>query len=191
MIDTPTSRNLADFKQRYLGVFGWFCNNTNKKLVYISGVNSKQVTFTDAEGAQYFAHIDAGVEFEFAPVMRGWYNTPQGVFYMCRVPARQWKRGVCLDNTFISHASNPEYGYVGEVWGKAAFNILDSQDNYISKDTQEVAYSKHFANIRGQLFLYTKPIGTVANNKVKLATPLFKQEFLDMCRRKELELEVL
>ena len=190
MIDTPTSNNLADFKQRYSGVFGWLCVDGQRSLVYISNVNSKYVTFTDSEGGQYFANIDAGVEFDFAPVMRGWYNTPIGVFYMSRVPARQWKRGVCADNTFIAPAQHPDYHRSGVDWNKAAFSILSVVQPFPSADDKCLAYSKHFANINGRLYLYTQRIGEVFNNKVKLASPLFRQEFLDMCRRNQLTLEV-
>jgi hypothetical protein len=190
MIDTPTSNNIADFKQRYSGVFGWLLSEGVKKLVYISGVNSKQVTFTDAEGGNYFANINAGVEFEFAPVMRGWYNTPEGVFYMCRIPARQWKRGVCVDNTHVGAGGSPDYQLVGDAWNKAVFSILSVSNPYKINDLQYTAYSKHFANVYGRLYLYTKPIGVVVDNHVKLASPLFRQEFMDMCRRRNLEMVI-
>lgn len=185
MIDTPTSHNISDFKQRYHGVFGWL--HPNKHPVYISSVNSRQVVFTDAEGAEFYAAVNGGAQFEFAPVVRGWYATPTNMYYMTRVPARQWKRGIAEENTHIALPSSVDYTFHGDQWKKAVFDVLGNTEY-----TGTNVMSRHFARVDKSLYLYNRVIGNFINDsKVALDNDMFRQEFSDMVRRKNLGIEVV
>lgn len=185
MLDTPTISNIADFKQRYLGVFGWL--HTNKHPVYISSVNSRQVVFTDSEGAEFYAAVGGGAQFEFAPVVRGWYATPTNTYYMTRVPARQWKRGIAEENTHIALSTAVNYSFHGDQWKAAVFDVLKHIDH-----TGPTVFSKHFAKIVDKLYIYNQAIGVFINDsKVQLTSDLFRQEFSDVVRRKNLGIDVV
>lgn len=81
MIDTPTHKNLSDFKQRYQGVMGWLNPDKpeSKCAVYVSSVTTSKVAFRDEKNNEYYANVNTGVQFEFLPTQRAWYNTKKSV----------------------------------------------------------------------------------------------------------------
>lgn len=196
MIDSPTHDNIADFKQRYQGVMGWL--NPNKPdgrcAVYVSNVNSQKVTFKDAKGNEYYANVNTGVQFEFLPTQRAWYNTKDSVFLVQRIPARQWKRGVCPDNTSIGEVRGGSlYGSPVEIeWRNAAFDVMTAVIPYkqavaefLAKGRSSVALSKHFTISGSVLFFLNLNAGMFVDNTITLRKDLdmIRQELQDLINR--------
>ena len=98
-----TREHWKDFAQRYQGVFGWF--ETEKKeqlLVRLTKVDENTLTFSDRNKIVYSARADKGNVFTFLPVEKGVYNSKNGdVLFVFRIPMKQYRRGVCPDNTGI------------------------------------------------------------------------------------------
>ncbi len=189
-----TSRNHTDWARRYTGTYGWLHKDNNKKLlVYVQNVNSQQVTFT-RDDLEYYAMVDSGVNFEFIPVNRGWYNSKSGnVYFLCRHPMRQWKRGICSDNTVVTTSESPLYGAVRVGWGVLS-DIFDGvEDPWANVDINKraVALSKTFAiSLNGTFYFYDQVVGKVTNNKIVLNNDLVHQEVIDMCRRNNYQFQV-
>lgn len=185
MIDTPTHANIADFKQRYQGVMGWLHSekaDKGKSAVVVSSVTANKVTFKDSNDNEYYANVDTGVQFEFVPTQRAFYNTADTVFLVQRIPARQWKRGICVDNTDISELINGVL--IGQPttvnWRKAAFSVMTSTlpgkealSSFFEGGRSSVALSKYFALSGNSLFFLTLLAGEF-NKKTKTIT-LFKE----------------
>ncbi len=107
MFEKFTARDAADFRQRYLGTYGFFRKGDRKTLVRLTNIetgNDKVVQFNTKDNEKCFLYPDSEddtVGFEFIPPKRGYHNTPQGTFLLSRIPARQYLRGICDKNTSI------------------------------------------------------------------------------------------
>lgn len=184
---TLTSINHRDFSQRYGGTFGWLLKDDgNKKLVKVDHVNEDFVEFTDSSGLPFRAMADKGVHFEFIPVDKGWYlGKSNTLYFMYRIPARQWKRGIHPDNTRIASAAKVDYGQ------KIDLPLLEDifvpgMDNWRKMPKPPMALNEFFAIDKdNNLWFYNKKIGKLVENVLKLNNELFYQEVLDAVRRKD------
>jgi hypothetical protein len=194
MLDTLTSANHTDFRQRYLGTYGWFHTGGRKLLVYVNEVSDREVVFSDRQGTSYNVFRDSGLEFEFIPVDRGWFNTVNGAVYLARVPARQWHRGICKSNTQI-YTPTKEGSFTATGVGirilseifENKVTVKDALDKYVV-GSNSVALSKHFAITPAAKFaFYDQLVGTVDHKEGKftltLTDNLIHQEVSDLIRR--------
>lgn len=198
MKDTLTSRNHHDFRARYQGTYGYFIDPDNGKRtpVFVSGANANKVTFIDADGRNLFANVDAGIEFEFIPVDRGFFQTIDNhVYYLERVPARQWKRGICFENTKVcllkENLKLVQPDLLQLISKVAPINCVNSWAAWST--SRPVALSKHFAiSTEQRLYFYNKCIGTVDHKEkvIKLANDMLQQELSDLFRRNNMEVSI-
>jgi hypothetical protein len=197
MLDTLTSTNHTDFRQRYLNTYGWFNTGTRKLLVYVSNVSDREVVFSDKQGVEYNVFRDSGLEFEFIPVDRGWFNTINGPLYLCRVPARQWHRGICKSNTNI-YRQDASGTFVGANVGiKLLSDIFENTltPHECLQNAAGVALSKHFAMVpKGKFMFYDQKVGEVdhsgARYAITLTNPIVKQEVSDLIRRNNYPMDI-
>lgn len=198
MKDTLTSRNHQDFRARYQGTYGYYVNpdNAQKVPVYVANCNQHKVTFQDIEGRDLFANVDTGIEFEFIPLDRGFFQTINGkVYYLQRVPARQWKRGICYDNTQVHELTNNLRSDVPNLLEVIAkLRPIDCAESwYLFNGKVPVALSKHFAiSTEGRLYFYNKSIGTVDHktDTIKLVNDMLQQELTDLFRRNNISVTI-
>lgn len=104
MFEKFTSLGSADFKQRYIGTYGFFKEGEKKTLVQIMSINRDGVHFIDRNKSTYYLKpdSDSDVGFEFIPPKSSYYNIAGGdPVLITRLPARQYSRGVCDKNTRI------------------------------------------------------------------------------------------
>lgn len=107
MFEKFTSADADNFRQRYVGTFGYFRKGTNKTLVRLEDVvtnRDKVVQFVTASGEKCFLRPDSDddtIGFEFIPPKRGYHNTTDGAYLLSRIPARQYLRGICSRNTAV------------------------------------------------------------------------------------------
>lgn len=197
MIDSPTTANLQDFKQRYSGVLGWYISQDDKSrtLVTVSNVSSERVTFKDQVGGTYYANVNGGVQFEFLPVEKGWHNTQEHCYFLSRIPARQWKRGICADNTSIRRGDvilGLSYGEV-DTWAGSIFkvfsytgSVINCVREFMEGKRNSVALSNHFALVQGRILLHNIIIGSYHSDNKKLLIlekDIMVQELTDTLRR--------
>ncbi len=181
--------NAGDFRQRHAGTFGFIQVNGKPKLVYVNSVDSDSASFSDSDGFRYSAKADGGFEFDFIPVERKWHNTPEGAILSLRYAARQWRRGICPDNTQLYEISHGRYTAVevnfhtiSKIYETAALTIKEIQDRYNSSFS--VALNHAFAvDSKNKVYLFDRVIGTrVKPNEVRLTMPIVTQELLDCFR---------
>ena len=194
MLDSLTRVNSGDFQRRYMGTYGWLVEGDKKSLVYIHKTDEEHVYFRMDGDLTYHARRDSGVQFEFIPVNRGWFNTHDntGVYYMRRYPARQWKRGICTNNTQIWMAHQNGYVPYELTWKvlESIFKIGFDPHNPTDISKRPVALSKDFAIIGDTLWFNDKSVGTVNYNEITLENTLIEQELRDLIRRRNYNLVV-
>lgn len=200
MKDSYTDSNAADFKQRYQGTFCWYLNpeGNGRLLVRIDSVNSGEVRFTDIYSRSLAAARNSGVEFEFSPVERGWHTTTDGTLFLTeRIPARQWKRGICEDNTALfSFNKGMLVGLPVRDYLFKFYCNLDTKNEH--KEARALAnrgavINRHFAISPGNVFMfYSKQEGTFNPDKkeIVLSNKMILPEVKDALRRENLNFSV-
>lgn len=195
MLDTPTSSNYRDFHARYNGTYGWLVReNKPKQLVKLLECGEDELHFKlDEGGTVYHANVDSGVMFEFQQVERGFYKVKDTVWYLARIPSRQWKRGICTANTQLLYLDNVSGNrfYGAEERGFDTFKgILTTPQNYVNDGsavaTKHNVLSKHFCvSATGHVFFYMQCIGQVKDGVITLNSigEIVKQELQDVIKR--------
>lgn len=191
MLDTFSMANAADFKARYVNCFGWFINKENKEIpVFLDKIRETTLFFSGMDGVPYHTYADAGVQFKFASIRKAIYQGLDGKLYcLQRHPARQWRRGICADNTVMYELTEK---------GRSAKHItLDSMANILNADQSK--RSKHilsdmFAIVGSSVFIYDTKIGGFdpETGTITLAAKMqvFLQDVMDACRNNGLTYKV-
>lgn len=197
MIASLTGANANDFKQRYQGVIGWLRHKElPPRAVYVHHVSSAKVTFRDEQDNEFYSNVDSGVEFEFVPTQRAWYNTTDGLYYVQRIPARMWKRGICSENTQfrVGTRNGMTPLPLGADWRQVAFSVMsrclsneDAIAAFLTRKTEMVALSKVFAVLGESLYFFDLHVGKIVKDKSLLrlnqAFSMLEQELRDTIKR--------
>jgi hypothetical protein len=181
MFEKFLSENAQDFRQRYEGTYGYFFDRSAGKRVLcrIDRIDldspTRMVYFSDHRSVEFSirADVEGDIGFEFIPPRSAFYNTQKGVFYVQRVAARQFSRGIRDSNTNI-------FKLEGD-WRRVAtrfdsllpifeqripYGINNVKDTPISKVT--AALSPSFCLNVGSLYVFTERVGRVVDSKVRL-----------------------
>jgi len=159
MLDTLKSDTFRDFSQRYRHTFGWLVNKNKDIPVYIRDVSDTVVSFQGLNGEEYFAYADKDVMFKFLPLKRRITVGSDGNLYtISRHPARQYRRGVCADNTHITQLTPT--GAISRRVDVPTINTIVSGDG-VKTGTGIVKMSDQFAIVGAIIYLYEYTIGTV------------------------------
>lgn len=162
MFEKLSAQNEETFRRRYVGTYGTFVQKDKKTLCRIVSSDRDFVVFEDKDGDTYNIRTNTteDVGFLFMPPRSGYHQYGKELFYVERVLARQYQRGLSDANTTISLCG----GY------KRTFNTMPVSFEYVEKLSNEKeipinitawAISTVFAIIDGSFFLYEKKIGKV------------------------------
>lgn len=196
MKDTLTQNNYEDFRRRYSGTYGFLeSKEIPRKFVYLTGVDHSAVYFTDNTRQNFHINADAGIFFEFIPVNRGWFKArDDNLYYLQRVPARQWQRGICPANTqmFQMTAIGPGVVSLSYTRLESVFNCKDPYEiTQAMLDRNLFVLSKQFAVCpTGALYWYLQAIGTYNKGIISLEIPEVQQELSDIIRRRNLDIRL-
>ena len=190
MRDSLKESNVADFRQRYRDCYGMYLTKNNEqKLVYISGVDEERVRFRDASGVDFFANVNANVEFEFLPLTRGLHNIQDDVVLLSRVPAQQYKRGISDGNTSILSMSRRRNMGVSFDLLEQVFSVkhdVKARYKQWKVDHTPVALSKHFCLVDDAIYFNDVVVGSIRGNPlVAKVNETILQEFNDALRRND------
>lgn len=194
MLDTLTSKNHTDFKQRYQGTFGFLLQNDKKFLVQVTSVDKDEARFVDVKKNEYYVYADGEHMFEFIPLQRGWFNTKTNLYYAARHPARQWHRGICESNTFLSQLNGMGSFTVVSITLKVLSEIfehpishIEAYKAFLDGGRAGCAISRHFALALGKFYFDNKIVGDYTKESggitITLSNDLIRQEVTDTIRR--------
>lgn len=190
-----TSGGARDFRQRYLGVWGYYPTPSGEKLlVYMSQINERETKFNDAIGIEYTAKADQGVFFQFIPIEKRLFVYDNMLVLAERRPARQYSRGVSEANTLFREITYSDTVLITAKTIVAYANPV--YDVVIDPSKTVQLLSPMFGIKHGRIFLYDRGIGSVrydANLKLQLRVdePLFYQELVDVVRERKINVEVV
>lgn len=183
MLETFQSNNSRDFRQRYQNSWGYFKTESgNRVLVIMKEISDSSAMFEDQRGAKYHAKADQGVEFEFIPVRKRLFIHEGDLYYVSRVPARMWSRGVNSENTSIVNLAAGSWG------NKLSFETIlsafasDHAPVEESLGNSSFVLSDMFGVSHGTLYVYNHAIGSWDKEKqtVSVTDPMFEQEVKDL-----------
>lgn len=191
-----TSKNAADFKQRYEDTFGFFTKpgTSDKKIVKFLQVNEDLVMFEDKRGVSYTVYPDSDIEFEFMSPVKKLFTVGDIVFLIQRRPARQYQRGISENNTQIINLvtgghSSPTFARLEAAIEKQPEPKLFEQE-YLLERRRTLQFSNIFAAVDGLFYLYGTCIGKVTGKTISLNDNIYIQEVKDMIRDTGVNFEV-
>lgn len=196
--------SLEDFRKRYKGTFLFLDIKNKRHLVRYETDNEEDFSFFSNDYGDILvdeATARESISFYFPPT--GLYNIENGAHFFARVPARQWKRAPCHDNTSITpilkeiglHFSNLTLSpsNVDLIFDPAYPPSLE--DAIREKKMISVALNKNFAisdihtedKNKKLLWFQTSPIGVVDPETwtIDVKYHPFYQEVLDFVRKQE------
>lgn len=180
MLEKFTSENAADFRQRYEHTFGWL-HTSKKHFVYVSAVGREQTYFEDEHGTKMNLNLNSPYNFEFIPVTNGYYySTDNHIYYLQRVPARQWRRGICSANTSMTTIDGTQIEI--DIKNLGSIFKVENQPYHFEVDIP-CALNKHFAITDDhQLKFRNRVIGSREGHTV-IVDNIFYQELVDVNKR--------
>lgn len=193
MLEQFTSAGYRDFTQRYHNTFIWYNNENKRLLVKVTDVGQDVMTFTDEKKMTYTANADQGVQFESVPCQRGLYNVGNEVVYVSRKAVKQYRRGLCNDNTSIHgffYGPLPvTFDNVKSIFGEKGKDV-NYVEEWLQKKREGVAFTTQFAVWSNVLYIYNQKIGVVDGKVFRLTNSIFQQEVKDFIRNLNLPFTV-
>lgn len=190
-----TSKDLSKYFNgtfvKFIGIRGVFSDGTEcapaDELVHfidsVGGNVIKGKRFENGETVPfqfmlYSEHSHSAPEIEFILPKKSFFNTDKGAMLLQRIPARQYRRGICGDNTHIALLK----GNGG--WQNVGVNF-ENLDGYVRKPAfpqfhpsdNSYAVSRRIAVANKQVLVDQTVIGTINYEKKYVAVvPLFASE---------------
>lgn len=185
----------SDFRQRYANTYGWYeKDNGEQVLVQVTSVNERSTTFVDKNGLTYYANADKGNAFHFIPVQKGLGYYDKDIICVSRTPARQWKRGICLDNTRLRNISQQTSMDLSH---KLLESFLDKEKIKGRLEEFKKSFTGHvilnsFLSLTNNVMIYENIIGKFIkkDRKITLNNDVFQQEVLDALKYNGLDITV-
>lgn len=205
MFDTLTGGNANDFRQRYNGTYGYLSTDSGKLTVLINEVSADRVSFTDHTGRSFYAYAGEDVEFEFVPIQRGFIQCHESktkklaeVFYLSRIPQRQWHRGIHETNTHKSILGNTlqsadDYTFLYILHNSSNLSSKEKYNRWREHECDCVALNKYFAiSANKNVFFLNKLVGVFVpkSDTITLWTGIISQELNDLIQRQKLNIKV-
>lgn len=165
------AENAKDIDKYFRGSYMKFPSLAGDAVHFIDKVTPDQVmgkTLQDGESVPFVFHLyheesAPAPEIEFILPKKSYFNTPTGACLLYRIPARQYRKGVCMDNTAIVKLAidgsfapqDISFDLLNLYVGKQAFAKFGEQ-------SMSYAVSRRMAvSPAGQLFLDKTRIGSI------------------------------
>lgn len=182
MFEKFLADNAGDFRQRYEGTYGYYTDKKKgtKLLTLLSMVDlnssPRRVHFEDCQGVKFYINADAeeDIGWSFLPPKSNFYNTKRGVFYVQRVAARQFQRGVTSRNTKIWQVTAEGFSEK-KVGFSTLLPIYEEQTSTIgqakkwqNKEEDVMALSPNFCLYNGRVTINVEPVGTYNEGRTEI-----------------------
>lgn len=188
-------KNSREFNERYTGTYGVLQHKDKKLVVLVDAVAHGVCQLSDKHGITYKVNMvedSPEAVFHFLLPKTGWVNTAVGPLRVARVPARQFKFGVCSNNTTINDVNGVPVA-VNHQNVEALF-LTDG----VKPSTGARALSSFFAVGKdGIVFGGDTAVGVLSlpNNRFTFyneeTQSLLKQELMDTFRRNKMEVQIV
>lgn len=194
------SENAGDIDKYFRHTFMKFPGFAGDTLHRIDSVDESRVRgmFLDDEGSEAEFQFELHPSYKQTPPdvdflfpQKAWFQMGEHALFLHRLPARQYRKGICSENTAIYRLVQKDYG---PLEGYAL--QFDSLKAYVEKPAYRSlstldhtsgiswALSRRMAvNCEGSLYVDTLEVGQVdwAAKKVKVKETIFREEILAIC----------
>jgi hypothetical protein len=168
----------------------------NGKTFYATykGVNGPHL-FNDKEGNTISLVNDTDVAVTIPTLERGLYNTSKGAVFVTRSPYRQYRRGICEDNTYVNSLISIANHSQNNIYSTVVFDVLESKWHdlptafRVCAELGSAAITKQFAiqlhhnkEVGHALFYNASYIGDITKDTITIRNKLFLQEVVDTQR---------
>ena len=180
------SSNHEEISRYYKGTFIKL-REFGDQLFAITGVNSESVTGQMPDGNDFILHLSDEVPYEVDYLLphKSFFQNGKNAVLLQRVPARQYRRGVCSDNTRMTELSNTgntrnlsvNFATLQAYVQKSTFpSMADAIAN--KKRWKSVALSKRVAYVSDMMtfFVDLRPVARWDTDKVVMLNKLFTDE---------------
>lgn len=197
MILKPSNAN--DIQRYFSGTFVKF-SGFGDRLFYINEVNKDAIHGKDDDGHDFILslHEEAPFEMDYVLPNRAVYQLGKTVAMLQRIPARQYKRGVCDDNTKLFRPGNGErmdltLANLKKFVNKPSYRTLRQALYGKSADIEIAITPRFWFRKRDQtLFLDTVPVALFQRDTRKIQTSkLFKQDVANLVSIDPFEVEIV
>lgn len=180
------SSNHEEISRYYRGTFVKF-HEFGDQLFSIMHVNSEGVTGQLASGDDFILHLNDDVPYEVDYLLphKSFFQNGKAAVLLQRVPARQYRRGVCSDNTRMTELTTGgqtkniavNFSTLGAFVSKATFPTM-SEALANKKRMRSVALSPRVAYVPDNCTFYIdlKAVGVYVNDHVECFNKLFVPE---------------
>lgn len=196
MFEKFLSTNAGDFKQRYKGTYGFFHRDGKSTLVRLDTVDleRRRVVFIDRRGNDFTLNMnhDDNIGFSFLAPKCQWHNTEFGPLICQRIPQKQYRRGICENNTTLIGANGERMGISFETLNAVFVEPWDLE-KAMTKDQFAVSPQFMVDLSRKRIKCNQFVIGAIGKNSKNVFQvtlddkDLFRQEVGDAFRRAKLE----
>lgn len=152
---------------------------TGDVIYRITGVNSEYITAVSLQGDEVGIDLKKPYTLDFILPKKTSFNMGQTAFHVSRVPARQWKKGICKANTNFAKYSAAK-GWHGISWDHALLEGFVNKPGYVSaanlKQLFEQGYESAAISPRivvannGNIFVDTVAVGKWTFDKELITT---------------------
>lgn len=189
-----TSRDFRDFAQRYQETYGWLERDGKPSiLVKLKSVREDKTIFIDKNSFEYAALSDRGNFFSFLPVSKGSYLYLNTIVVVQRIPARQWKRGICENNTSVRDLDGVYYdinfSLLETIFGNTENNTIKKFKETLVGDL--VLFNHQFSIYKNGVYVYNLYIGEYFQGTIKLINEIFAQELTDIITKERLPISIV
>ena len=181
-----TPQNTEDIKRYYKDSILRFDGN---KILKLTAVDTEELTLIDKNGNEEFIYLNEDYPFEFNTNLphKSIFAYKKTVAYLYRIPARQYKRGICGDNCkfLVYELGSLSWKGTIDTWGLVEA-YTDKQDwvplslavkNATSKGVIS-AVTNRFSVAPNYIYCDNVMIGVVDSPSSITVKSLFKPEFM-------------
>lgn len=174
-----TSANYQDIRKYYEGTYVKF-TEFGDRLFYITDITTQQVNGIDDTDTPFILYLDNHHPYivNYLLPHKAVFQWKDSVYLLQRVPARQYKRGLCAENTMITNVAT---GQAVEI-GFAALKAFVTKPTYASFSaaintkvkTRAVALTNRMTYLR---------TGAILMDSIRIATYDFESKKITMIRK--------
>lgn len=180
------SSNSDEISRYYRGSFVKF-REFGDQLFYIQNVTSEGVTGQLSTGDDFILHLNDEVPYEVDYLLphKSYFQNGKAAMLLQRVPARQYRRGVCSDNANITEITTGgqfkrrpvDFANLTAYVSKSTFPTM-SEALANKKRLRSVALSRRVAYVPdiSTFFVDLKPVATYVAGEVVTMNPIFIPE---------------
>lgn len=172
-----SQNNWLDVEKYFYDTYVKF-KETGDTIYRITGVNSEYITAVSLNGDEVGIDLKNPYKIDFLLPKKASFNMGNTAFHICRIPARQWKKGISKQNTSFTKYTNNGWQVCG--WDHAMLEGYVNKPSYAKVENLQELFNQGYAAAaitprivvasNGNIFVDTVVVGKWAFDKALITT---------------------